>query len=64
MIALLLYSGGTKMGEKLSEYVGEIKCQECGCHFSKGIKGERPSCPKCGGKLLVKAIDDTRLERD
>ena len=52
------------MGEKLLEYVGEIKCQECGCHFSKGIKGERPSCPKCGGKLLVKAIDDTRLERD
>jgi hypothetical protein len=22
------------------------------------------SCPKCGGKLLVNAIDDTRLERD
>jgi DNA-directed RNA polymerase subunit RPC12/RpoP len=52
------------MSEKLSEFVGEVKCTECGCKFNKGLKGQRPSCPQCGGKLLVKAIDDTKLIDD
>ena len=52
------------MSEKLSEFVGNIKCEKCGHKFFKGNKGERPSCPKCGGKFLLKEIDDTRLLND
>jgi|GEM_PF-3183697 len=52
------------MSEKLSEFTGNVKCEKCGHVFHKGLKGQRPSCPKCGGKLLVKAIDNTLLERD
>ena len=52
------------MSNKLSEFVGDVKCDKCGHKFFKGIKGQIISCPKCGGKFLVKAIDHTRLERD
>jgi len=56
--------GEAIMSEKLSEYIGNIKCDQCGHKFYKGIKGEKPTCPSCGGRLLVKEIDDTRLIDD
>jgi len=52
------------MSEKLSEFVGDVKCAKCGHKFLKSKKGECPSCPKCGGKLLLKEIDDARLLND
>ena len=52
------------MGDKLSEFVGKVKCGKCGHKFFKGSKGEQPSCPKCGNKFLLKEIDDTRLLND
>jgi len=52
------------MSEKLSDFVGNVKYERCGRKFHKGKKGERPSCPGCGGKLLLKEIDDTRLLND
>jgi len=32
------------MAEKLSEFVGNIKCDKCGHKFFKSNKNERPSC--------------------
>lgn len=52
------------MSEKLSEFVGNVICEKCGYKFFKGIKGRRVSCPKCGGKFLLKEIDNSRLIDD
>jgi predicted Zn-ribbon and HTH transcriptional regulator len=50
------------MGDKLSTYVGPVKCQNCGHVFNKspGVK----SCPKCSRDLLVKEKDGRPLEKD
>jgi predicted Zn-ribbon and HTH transcriptional regulator len=50
------------MGEKLSTFVGPVKCKNCGHVFNKE-KGVT-KCPKCSRDILAKEIDDTILERD
>jgi predicted nucleic acid-binding Zn-ribbon protein len=46
---------------KLADFVGHVKCGNCGREFFKGLKGVITSCPGCGDKFLLKAIEDGRL---
>jgi len=50
------------MSNKLSTYIGSVKCKNCGHIFNKklGVK----SCPKCNRDILIKELDGIELERD
>jgi len=50
------------MGDKLSTFVGPVKCKNCGHVFNKE-KGVT-KCPKCSRDILAKEIDDRILEKD
>ena len=48
------------MSDKLTK-VKRMKCEACSYEFPIAVTSNEPSsCPKCGGRLIVKAIEDSR----